>query len=112
MVLRSNNLIYLLLAIIAILLCVLIFRKSNNIAIKESNINQLKHQIKQKDSLINAYQLKAEEYEQNARILSARADSLESVKQKVKIKYHEVYTHIVRTKRNSYLDSIIRSNWR
>ena len=112
MPLKSNHVIYLLLAVIVVLFCVLIFREPNKIAGTGSNIDQLKEQIKEKDSLINAYQLEAEEYERNARILSAKADSLDSVKQKVKIKYREIYIDIANAKRNSYLDSIIRTNWR
>ena len=112
MQLKSNHVIYVLLAVIFILFAILIFRKPNKINGTTSEVDKLKELVQQKDSLINAYQLKAEGFEHNAQILSAKVDSLDSVKQKVKIRYREIYIDIANAKRNDQLDSIIRSNWR
>ena len=91
---------------------VIIFRKPNNVTGTSSSIEDLKKTIQQKDSLINAYRLQAEGYEHDARIFSAKADSLDSVKQKVKIKYEKIYITIDNAAHNEQLDSIIRANWR
>lgn len=109
---NSKHVIYVLLAVIFVMFLVIIFREPNDIAGTNPSIENLKKTIQEKDSLINAYRLEAERYQHDADVFSAKADSLDSVKQKVKIKYEKIYINIANATSNKQLDSIIRANWR
>jgi hypothetical protein len=106
---RNKYLTYFLLAIVLILFLVVILREPNT-HLPSSEVTKLKNSITKKDSLIKAYQQDAVKYEQKALIFTDKIDSLIGVKQKVKIKYREIYIDIDNA-RNEQLDSIIRTNW-
>lgn len=106
---RSKYIFYFLLVVVFILFVVLILREPNT-HLPSSEVTKLKNSIAKKDSLINAYQQEAVKYEQKAQVFTAKIDSLKDVKQKVKIKYREIYIDI-NNARNEQLDSIIRTNW-
>jgi len=110
MQIKSNYILYFLLFVIIILAGILIFRKPVTIIDTPSKIIELKKSIARKDFLIKTYRQEAERLEFDAQGLSAEVDSLERIKQKVKIKYRETYINIDNA-RNEQLDSIIRSSW-
>jgi hypothetical protein len=112
--LNPKILIFVLVLIIVILSYVLIYYNSVSgfpPEAEKTSVEKFEREIAKKQMEINLWKASAELLQENANILEAQVDSLNKLKQKVKIQYREVYTIINNNASNNELDSVIRSNW-
>lgn len=83
---------------------------SSSKGVAPTNTDKYEQKIKNQEQQINQWKKKAEDLKENKKLLLNQIDSLSHLKNKIKIKYREVYINIS-TANNNELDSLIRANW-
>ena len=108
--LTKSNFILLLLVVIAVLAVLLMSKDSSDDSNTAVELYKLENFIAEKNKYIQSLENDISVISDSILVLSHLNDSLYSVKNKVKIKYREIYIDIPHYT-NSQLDSVIRSNW-
>lgn len=110
LMINKQNIIYILLGIILIMFLYIIFRKPSEITKVITSTEDLENMIKAKEEENLLLLQTIDSLNNNRASLYKQIDSLDKVKNKIKIEYREIYKYIDNAT-NHQLDSIIRANW-